>query len=318
MIELARGFQEAPIWAFLIAFAVFGSFTALMAWLTYTRYRAYRVVRDTPTSSIRSAPQGYVELTGTFESLADDKPRHAPFSGKPCVWYRVEIEEHRQKGEDDSEWVTIFEESDPRPCVLRDDTGRCLVLVEQADMRVAVPSETYQEEGIFNDPPEPMKHVDTGLFENSLRFSEECIEPATRGYVVGRFVTSHSEDAADEPGGNVDDVVAKLEGWRDDYMAEVGGRPDENDPNPVGLTEADADRLPDAAVAWARRRGDTGDIDSVVTATGDSRQPLIVGCGGEKTVARRLFWTAFGCLAGFLLFGTGLGFVVLARFGAIA
>jgi hypothetical protein len=50
------------------------------------------VVIDAPSSRMRSAPQGYVEVKGTFEPIDGHTPRQARFLGKPCVWYTVKVE----------------------------------------------------------------------------------------------------------------------------------------------------------------------------------------------------------------------------------
>jgi hypothetical protein len=317
--ELVETIQGLGLPEFLLGLAVALVVTGIAGYWGYTRFRAYRIVKDTPTSRIRSAPQGYVEIKGQFEEISEAKARQAPFSGQPCVWYQVKIQEEQEGGEDDTDtWRTIFEETDPRPCLLGDGTGRCLVLASEADMRVAVESDTYYEDGILNDPPEPLKHADTGLFEGNLRFVEERIAPGAKGYVVGRFTTVDSEDgAAGEGVDGVNRVTQVLTGWRDDYMADVAGRPDKTRPNMSGLDDDQKRLLPRAAVAWARQWGDADDVDSVITASGESRRPFIVGCGEEASVARRLFWKAVAGMGAFVLAGSGLAAFVLIHVGVI-
>ena len=63
-----------------------------------------RLIVDTPTARIRSAAQGYVELTGIAHPHRELVA--APLTGTPCVWYRYEIEERRGSGRNAS-WVTV-------------------------------------------------------------------------------------------------------------------------------------------------------------------------------------------------------------------
>lgn len=61
---------------------------AAIAW--YLSNRRWHLIHDTPTTRIRSAAQGFVELCGTAE-LSPGQPPLA-FNGLPaCVWYEVVI-----------------------------------------------------------------------------------------------------------------------------------------------------------------------------------------------------------------------------------
>ncbi len=63
----------------------------------YKFFYRKRLIEDTPTSRIRSAAQGYVELDGQSQ-LMDGPTIVAPLSGKPCTWYSFTVEEKRQTG----------------------------------------------------------------------------------------------------------------------------------------------------------------------------------------------------------------------------
>ena len=72
---------------------------SLFAWLS--ALNRLRAVRDTPTSKIASAAQGYVELIGHGEQFGDTQLlsglRHLP-----CLWYRYKIE----RRDSEKDWVT--------------------------------------------------------------------------------------------------------------------------------------------------------------------------------------------------------------------
>lgn len=275
----------------LVGVAMLGAIAAKAGEISYRGFRAYRILQDMPTSQIRSAPQGYVALEGRLEPLDSEDPVTAPFSGKPCVSYRVAMQEKHGSG-DDVEWKTLFEEQDPRPCVLADDTGRCLILPALADQRPDTVADFYGDEADHAAPPEGLQGIDTGWFQGPIRFVEERVEPA-QVHVVGRFVTHRSTAAGAEPGdGPVGHLLTIFRQWRTDYISSGKERPDENQPNPIAsadeLTDEQRAALPVAAVAWAREQTDRNDIDSVVTTADDRRRPFIVGTGEQTDVGKEL------------------------------
>jgi hypothetical protein len=75
------------------------------AWWCLRGWSQARHLLDTPTSKIRSAAQGYVELYGVLEALPDMQLR-GPLTGKPCLWWRFRIEEYRSSGKKRS-WRVI-------------------------------------------------------------------------------------------------------------------------------------------------------------------------------------------------------------------
>jgi hypothetical protein len=84
-----------------------------------------RLIEDVPTSKVRSAAQGVVELIGTCRPAAGLEYR-APISGEPCTWYRYQIEKRVKSGKSHS-WHTVANESSGSDFVLEDETGRCTV-----------------------------------------------------------------------------------------------------------------------------------------------------------------------------------------------
>ena len=96
------------------------AFISLFAWMS--ALRRLRVVRDTPTSRIASAAQGYVELIGRGK-LMPDKPLLSKLTALPCLWYRYKIETRTGRNdwrtEDSGESYGFF--------MLEDDTGQCII-----------------------------------------------------------------------------------------------------------------------------------------------------------------------------------------------
>lgn len=119
LLLLFAGFKINTNQGWLISLGVM-MFISLLAWLS-TMYRL-RVIRDTPTSKIASAAQGYVELTGRGRSFTDT-PLLSKNSLLPCLWYRYRIE---RKGSD-NKWHTLDSGESEDSFVLDDGSGQCVI-----------------------------------------------------------------------------------------------------------------------------------------------------------------------------------------------
>ncbi len=103
------------------------SMVSVFAWLSaLSRLRA---VRDTPTSKVASAAQGYVELVGRGKQFGDP-PLLGKLSLLPCLWYRYKIE----RRDSEKNWKTEDSGESNDSFMLRDGTGECVVDPEQAEI----------------------------------------------------------------------------------------------------------------------------------------------------------------------------------------
>jgi hypothetical protein len=100
---------------------------SILAWLSALNW--LRTIRDTPTSKIASAAQGYVELTGRGQPFGEP-PLLGQLSRLPCLWYRYKIE----RRESENKWKTMESGQSDDSFMLRDDTGECIVDPEQAEI----------------------------------------------------------------------------------------------------------------------------------------------------------------------------------------
>jgi hypothetical protein len=125
LLLLLIGFRLESRNGWLICFAVMAAIS-IPAWLS--ALDRLRRVRDTPTSKIASAAQGYVELVGRGHSFGD--PMLSKLSLLPCLRYRYRIE-HR---ESENKWKAVDSGESDDSFVLRDETGECVVDPEQAEI----------------------------------------------------------------------------------------------------------------------------------------------------------------------------------------
>ncbi len=116
------GSDRVKFWLLLLGVAAAAVYSF---WYAFKAWRENRVVADTPTSRVRSAAQGYVELTG-HGVMPPHKETIAPLTGKPCTWWRYTIEERRASGRSRG-WTRVDSGISEEPFVLDDGTGQCLI-----------------------------------------------------------------------------------------------------------------------------------------------------------------------------------------------
>lgn len=166
---------------------------AVMAWLKLLKGRQ---IQDTPTSKIRSAAQGYVELEGIARMLPGD-PVVSPLSGQQCCWWKYAVEEKRttySNGRRSTRWATIESACSDDLFQLVDETGDCVVDPDGASI---IPNQRVRWYGSSRRPPrKPDKSPFFGL--GSYRYTEQTISIGSPLYALGWFRTqggiAHSFD----------------------------------------------------------------------------------------------------------------------------
>ena len=91
-----------------------------------------RLILNTPSSKIRSAAMGLVEINGL---ATGPYTMPAPITTVPCYYYRTMAWRWERRGKS-SEWVKVADESLHVPFYLDDNTGRVLVDPRDAEMDI--------------------------------------------------------------------------------------------------------------------------------------------------------------------------------------
>ena len=91
-----------------------------------------RLIMNTPSSKVRSAAMGLVELSGL---ATGPYTLTAPITGVPCYYYRTLVWQWKQNGRTSS-WVKEADESLHVPFYLEDETGRVLVNPQGAELDI--------------------------------------------------------------------------------------------------------------------------------------------------------------------------------------
>jgi hypothetical protein len=155
-----------------------------------------RLMENMPTSRLRSAAQGYVELEGVAK-LAEGPPIIAPLTQARCVWWRFRVEKKVQSGKN-SKWVTVRSGTSEDCFELDDGTGKCMV---DPDHATVIPSH-YQRWYGSAERPDVGPELGRGLLRSGFgryRYTEERIHPAEAVYALGGFRTqAGGSDAFDE------------------------------------------------------------------------------------------------------------------------
>lgn len=176
-------------------------------------YRDNRMNRATQTTSIGSLAPGLVKVRGKAEC---SQLLRAPFSGKPCCFYKTKIEYNNEKGPlDDSRYIYGWRE-------LRTDVGAQRFFLTDATGKVLVDAPK-----MFNDELDAKVTFDEKLDKRAFppdKYLEKLgngdpmtIEQALQAISVSR---NQSEDDEDTPSGK---ASFRLVEWAvlpgDEYMA---------------------------------------------------------------------------------------------------
>ena len=216
--ELARQISQGDPVEVGIGVAVLAAGCAYASWRTWRHVSHIRLIEDTPTAKIRSAPQGYVELEGTGQ-LMDGPPIIAKLSGLPCVWYRYKIEQQvttHYKGHTQTRWEVIEKDESTETFWLQDDTGRVVIDPEGADVTPRHKDRWRSGSrlgGIARQPAGASRFFATHVGHGKYRLTEERINNGERLYALGllKSVSSYaSRPTVDE------DVRELLKDWKKD------------------------------------------------------------------------------------------------------
>lgn len=272
-------------------------------WLAFRFMHIARMLEDTPTSRVRSAAQGYVELVGRSKALAG-ATNLAPLTQRPCVWWRFRIQRRTgssSRGNRRAKWQTVQSGRSEQPFVLDDGTGECIIQPAGAEVLTAETTTWY------GDTPWPTlapgKRSPFG--EPEYRYYEERIYEHEQVHVLGHFRT-HSGTANTS---RDTDVAALLAEWKQDQAGLVA-RFDADGDGQVSLGEWERARE-EARHAVTQRHLEKPVPAAVhVISRPDSRQLFLIAAYPEKELAKRFRRRALLAFVGFGVATYALGWLL--------
>lgn len=196
LAELGQGVAGAPAGPFWLGAALLALASLAAFWTGFRELRHARLIEDTPTSRIRSAAQGYVELCG-FARLLPGPDIFSPLSRARCAWWRYRIE-HLETVQDGQrrrrEWRVVEEACSEELFLLADETGECIVDPHGAR---AWPSLRRRWYGATSRPLE-VPATSPWIGFGDWRYTEELITVGDPLYALGRFRSQTAVRADDE------------------------------------------------------------------------------------------------------------------------
>jgi hypothetical protein len=266
-------------------------------WYAFKAWAKNRVIEDTPTSRVRSAAQGYVELSGQG-LLPADSHNKGPLTGMPCTWWRYKIEERGYNGRSRS-WSTVDSGTSEAPFLLDDGTGQCLIDPRGAEVYTSASDVWYGPSAW------PEMHIPngTGIFgwlvdtfvTGKYRYTEHRLQPREHVYAIGAF-RSLGGVSIESPDGAIGELLRE---WKRDQSTLLA-RFDTNHDGTLSSAEWDLARAAarkqvlDGRTAVARPPS-----VNVMEDPMDGRSFLLAASDGES-LARRFRRRALAGIGGFV------------------
>lgn len=295
--SLASNIQQLTPTEFWVGSLITASISVFCFFQMTRRLRQARVIENVPTSKIRSAAQGYVELIGQTK-LMDGPVIISPLTSRTCVWYSYKIEEkvmrHQGDGKWQSHWKCVEQKRSEELFLLEDETGQCVIDPDGADV---IPSNKKVWHKRHVVPPR--------------RYTEQIIREREELYAIGLFKTDGEIDNR-----RIQERVAHLlRQWK-------------NDPNQlIHMYDTNRDqKLDDKEWDIARQTAENhihrelGSQEkqrqlNIMARSPHKDQVFILSTISEHDLIKRYKRYAFGALVLFLLTGSALVWAMNVRLG---
>jgi hypothetical protein len=291
---------------------VFWAGTSLVLLLTVTTFSCAfwllhraRLIEDTPTSRLRSAAQGYVQMEGHARWMPGSEII-SPLSGHRCVWWHYSVEQRATRS-GRSEWVTVASGRSDDLFLLVDPTGQCIVDPEGAQVR---PSVERVWRG-FSQRPTEVPRRSPWLSFGHYRYREKLIVLGDRLFVTGWFRTQSVHSDFDD----AREVRELLAEWKRDRH-ELLRRFDANGDGQIDVHEWETVRRSALEQVRAEQLERASVPDLNVLSQPPTRLPFLLWSASKHALARRLKWVAGASLVASTL-GAGLAIRLLQWRGVL-
>jgi len=282
-------------------------------YLVFRFHHRMRMISDTPTSRIRSAAQGYVELEGEGLLMKGSALR-SPLSGLPCLWYKYKIEKRMvvtdSRGHRQTRWKTIDSGMSEHLFLVRDKTGECVIDPDGAEVNPSSSITWYSDHAGWYGPIPKSGFVTFG--SKAFRLSESRIDIGSSLYLLGRFASVGG--VHDLPNAR-DELRQILVAWKRDpkrllqrFDSDGNGRIDEKEWEGVVSTAK-------REVAEMRVEMASQSMTHIIGKPENSRRPFVISTIGQQTMIKRFGYYAGGAIASFLLTGAVVTWLVTVRLG---
>lgn len=160
---------------------LFGGIGFVAGWRTF---RQRQLIRNTPTSKVRSLAVGAAEVKG--EAHPADEPLVSPLTHEEACMYDLEVEEyHPDDGGGD--WHTVLHLEDAVPFHLDDGTGEILVEPEDASLHIEVEEKVRVDDGCEPPPALGEWAESRGLVDDADAPEPEGVTDKVKDLVASQF-----------------------------------------------------------------------------------------------------------------------------------
>ncbi len=296
--------DRVEMWVVMLGLAVIAAYSF---WIAIKAWSKNRILEETPTSRIRSAAQGYVELGGRAV-LPPQAATRGPLTGIPCAWWRYKVEERRATGRSRS-WCTIQGATSDSTFLLDDGTGQCLV-----DPRGAEVFPTDSD--VWYGPTEwPQVRVPkgTGVFgwlvdacvTDKYRYTEHRLQPGEHVCALGAFRSVGGAGVGDSDG----EVADLLHEWKRDQAALLARFDKDHDGSLNGEEWEKARAAAREQVLAQRAAAPVPPAVDVLSDPADGRAFLLSASDGES-LAQRFRRRALAGVGGFVGSSAALAWIL--------
>jgi len=275
-------------------------------YLAFRFLHRYRIMQDIPTSKVRSAAQGYTELEGTAK-LMPGTPITSPLSGIPCAWYRYSVEERQGSysdtffgDKDNNHWRTIEKGVSDGIFHLEDDTGKCIIDPEGAEV---IPNIRLRWYGRYRRPhsiPTSNNPFKALFFGGRYRYTEQRIHDNSTLYAIGEFHSIGGVETDTTLRSEARDLLAL---WKRDQQTLLK-RFDQNGDGEIDMQEWDLARqqaLQETKKSH-REQAKRQQLHILKKPIVD-RQPFLLSAEPQATLISRYMWFTSAAVTGFLIAG---------------
>ncbi len=288
VILAARSATAPEFWFWLVILSVL---SVLLGKAAIRRLRRAHIVEDIPTSRVRSASQGYIELQGHSEALPG-QPVVAPLTGSHCCWWSFRIEEkvaQRRRGGSEVSWQHVSHGTSEELFALADGSGTCVIDPWGAEVM------TVSQTRWYGDQRHPAPGMRKRRYGGKYRYSEKRLDIGGPLYAIGWFRT---ERAIVETGPLAEEIRALLAHWKRDQPGLLA-RFDTNRDGNIDLEEWEVARQAALLEVTQARQTRSAEPGLDVLSHPPDKRPYLLAALPQPQVARRLrgYALAFALLA---------------------
>jgi hypothetical protein len=300
---------------FWSALLIIGSLVSL--YFSFRNLHRARLIEDTPTSRIRSAPQGYVELVGEA-AMMKGEPVISPLSGSACCWWRFKVERKNDKG-----WRIVRNGISESLFLLRDETGECIIDPEGAQVSPSEKSVWYgasASPGVGPDLGQGTLRnnlqlgklrvsLHNDLFSGDYRYTEETILPGDPLYAIGLF---RSMGELDRRAMREEQIKERLRQWKANHTGLLE-KFDRNRDGQIDLDEWEVVRQSASREVRLEEMQEDQQPIHTLSNTQSSSRPLLISSKEEFEIVQHLRRVSIGALLGFFLLGSLTAWMITIR-----